>query len=1045
LAKLNYPFGVAVDSNDNVYIADRSNHVIRKIDTDHMISTIAGNGSLGYSGDGGLATSAQLNNPWGVAVDSSGNIYIADSDNNVVRKVDPDGNISTFAGNGTEGSGGDGGPAASAQLGHPTGLAIDSKGNLYIANVYNAMVRKVDPDGNISTVFKGGVSGTFAAGVAVDSNDNLYIAWADGGYIVKIDTDGVQSVFAGIPGTKYYTGDGGPATEARLNEPHAVAVDSAGNVYIADTYNHRIRKVDLDGNISTVAGNGVKTKDKASEGIGGPATSASISEVRGLAIDSKGNLYMADFWGSIKYLNLDGIERSGDASLSSLTLSSGTLRERDSGSSEFSPDKTFYQWYAPSDASLTITPTSSNSGAVIQVDDKYLPNGTESEVIDGKYVIINLMAENGVTYSQYRVDIFRTFTVNFDSGGGSHVADLTDVAEGKKIIEPAAPTKAGYTFEGWYKEASYDTLWNFGADTVTEDTTLYAKWEAKPAATYTVSFDTDGGSSVADLTDVVVGTTITVPATPTKVGYTFEGWYKEASYDTLWNFGADTVTGDTTLYAKWEAIPAATYTVSFDTDGGSSVADLTGVSEGATITGPVTPTKAGYTFEGWYKEASHDTLWNFSADTVTGDTTLYAKWEAILAATYTVSFDADGGSSVADLTGVSEGATITEPVTPTKAGYTFEGWYKEASHDTLWNFSADTVTGDTTLYAKWTAATGGSSGGSDGDGGSGPIAPDDSKVISDNGELTLPAGEPGEVSLDGDKITIEIPADVANEDLKLTIEKWLDTQSLLSDKEVLLSDVFEILKNFKENFKKPVKLTFAFNQTKLSGDEHPSIFYYDEAKKVWIEVGGVVDGNFITAEVDHFTKFAVLAVSQSDDEPKPAVFSDIAGHWAEDVIEHAVSEGIVSGYPDGTFRPNDTVTRAEFAVMLTSALKLTGEGSALTFTDAAKIPSWARKAVQQAVQAGMISGYEDGTFRPEAQITRSEMAVMIAAALKLDIKASDTTGFADDESIPSWSKGAIAKLRELDLMVGYGGNRFNPAAHATRAEAVTILMGMLER
>ena len=970
MAKLNYPFGVAVDSNDNVYIADRSNHVIRKIDTDHMISTIAGNGSLGYSGDGGLATSAQLNNPWGVAVDSSGNIYIADSDNNVVRKVDPDGNISTFAGNGTEGSGGDGGPAASAQLGHPTGLAIDSKGNLYIANVYNAMVRKVDPDGNISTVFKGGVSGTFAAGVAVDSNDNLYIAWADGGYIVKIDTDGVQSVFAGIPGTKYYTGDGGPATEARLNEPHAVAVDSAGNVYIADTYNHRIRKVDLDGNISTVAGNGVKTKDKASEGIGGPATSASISEVRGLAIDSKGNLYMADFWGSIKYLNLDGIERSGDASLSSLTLSSGTLRERDSGSSEFSPDKTFYQWYAPSDASLTITPTSSNSGAVIQVDDKYLPNGTESEVIDGKYVIINLMAENGVTYSQYRVDIFRTFTVNFDSGGGSHVADLTDVAEGKKIIEPAAPTKAGYTFEGWYKEASYDTLWNFGADTVTEDTTLYAKWEAKPAATYTVSFDTDGGSSVADLTDVVVGTTITVPATPTKVGYTFEGWYKEASYDTLWNFGADTVTGDTTLYAKWEAIPAATYTVSFDTDGGSSVADLTGVSEGATITGPVTPTKAGYTFE---------------------------------------------------------------------------GWYKEASHDTLWNFSADTVTGDTTLYAKWTAATGGSSGGSDGDGGSGPIAPDDSKVISDNGELTLPAGEPGEVSLDGDKITIEIPADVANEDLKLTIEKWLDTQSLLSDKEVLLSDVFEILKNFKENFKKPVKLTFAFNQTKLSGDEHPSIFYYDEAKKVWIEVGGVVDGNFITAEVDHFTKFAVLAVSQSDDEPKPAVFSDIAGHWAEDVIEHAVSEGIVSGYPDGTFRPNDTVTRAEFAVMLTSALKLTGEGSALTFTDAAKIPSWARKAVQQAVQAGMISGYEDGTFRPEAQITRSEMAVMIAAALKLDIKASDTTGFADDESIPSWSKGAIAKLRELDLMVGYGGNRFNPAAHATRAEAVTILMGMLER
>ena len=578
----------------------------------------------------------------------------------------------------------------------------------------------------------------------------------------------------------------------------------------------------------------------------------------------------------------------------------------------------------------------------------------------------------------------------------------------------------------------------------TQTYTVTVTRAADAPATYTVTFDSQGGSHVDSLTGVITGATITAPASPTKSGFTFGGWYKEASYVTLWDFDTDKVTTNITLYAKWTAVPPTTFTVTFDSQEGSNVDSLTGVITGATISAPAAPTKSGFTFEGWYKEASLDTLWDFGTDTVTTNITLYAKWTAIPPATYTVTFDSQGGSTVDSATGVSAGATITAPASPTKSGFTFGGWYKEASYVTLWNFGTDKVTANITLYAKWTAVSGGGSDGGGGGGGSGgPAAPDDSKLTSEDGELSLPAGRTGEVSLGGDEISIEIPADVADKDLKLTIEKWLDTQSLLSDKEVLLSEVFEILKNFKENFKKPVKLTFAFDPAKLSGGERPSIFYYDEVKKEWVEVGGIVYGNFITAEVDHFTKFAVFAVDPID-EPKIIELSDIHGHWAEDAINQAVSDGIASGYPDGTFQPNHTVTRAELAVMLMNALKLTGEGSALTFTDNAKIPPWAQNAVQQAVYAGIINGYDDDTFRPDAQITRSEMAAMIAKALKLEVEEHAATGFADDESIPSWVRGSVAELRELGLMKGKGGNRFDPKGKVTRAEAVTVLLGMLE-
>ncbi len=438
------------------------------------------------------------------------------------------------------------------------------------------------------------------------------------------------------------------------------------------------------------------------------------------------------------------------------------------------------------------------------------------------------------------------FTVSYESNEGSSVSDTTGVRYEATISAPTSPTRAGYTFEGWYKTDSFNTLWNFSSDSVTEDTILYADWSAHTDTTYkvehyqqdvsgfgytkkdtdnetgttdtlataiaksytgfsentshasriasgnitgdgtlilelyydrntfTVSYESNEGSSVSNTTGVRYEATISAPTSPTRDGYTFEGWYKTDSYTTTWTFSSDTVTEDTTLYADWsantntaytvehyqqnvadddysledtdnetgttdtEATAVAksytgfsentsypsrlasgniagdgslvlklyydrdTFTVSYESNEGSSVSDTTGVRYDATFSAPTSPTRTGYTFDGWYTEDELTTEWIFSTDTVTEATTLYAAWSINQ---YTVSFESNEGSSVSDITDVNYNTTISEPTSPTRDGYTFDGWYTEAELTTEWTFSSDTVTEDITLYAAWTANT----------------------------------------------------------------------------------------------------------------------------------------------------------------------------------------------------------------------------------------------------------------------------------------------------------------------------------------------------
>jgi uncharacterized protein (TIGR03437 family) len=239
-AQLSQPYRVAVDGAGNLYIADYGNNRIRKVNTSGIISTVAGNGAVGFSGDGGLATSATLNGPLGVAVDSMGNIYLSDTSNQRVRKVSPSGIITTVAGKGTLGFSGDGGPASLATLANPEGLAVDSVGHLYISDFNNNAIRQVDTSGTINTLS----TGLFGPrGVGVDGAGNLYIADTFDNLVLRLSTSGTISILAGSSGSQGFSGDGGPALSAALNLPSGVVVDSAGNLYIADAGNNRVRKV----------------------------------------------------------------------------------------------------------------------------------------------------------------------------------------------------------------------------------------------------------------------------------------------------------------------------------------------------------------------------------------------------------------------------------------------------------------------------------------------------------------------------------------------------------------------------------------------------------------------------------------------------------------------------------------------------------------------------------------------------------------------------------------------------------------------------------
>jgi sugar lactone lactonase YvrE len=283
-ASLNAPGDVAFDAAGNLYIADVLNYRIRRVAQDGIITTVAGNGTNGYSGDGDAATNAGFEAS-GIAFDVFNNLYIADFLNNRIRKIDTSGTITTVAGNGSAAFAGDGGAATNASLSQPSAVAFDALGNLFIADHNNSRIREVGANGMITTV----VSNISPRGISCDGFGNLYIADFMNNRIRKLDTNGIMTTVAGRGGLPGFGGDGGVAINAGLSGPEDVAFDRLGDLFIADAGNNRIRMVNTNGIITTVAGNGTTTHI----GDGGVATNASISSPFGVTFDASGNLFIA--------------------------------------------------------------------------------------------------------------------------------------------------------------------------------------------------------------------------------------------------------------------------------------------------------------------------------------------------------------------------------------------------------------------------------------------------------------------------------------------------------------------------------------------------------------------------------------------------------------------------------------------------------------------------------------------------------------------------------------------------------------------------------
>ncbi len=633
---------------------------------------------------------------------------------------------------------------------------------------------------------------------------------------------------------------------------------------------------------------------------------------------------------------------------------------------------------------------------------------------------------------------------------------------------------------------------------------------------YTVSFEVDGGSAISNQS-VAHGGKATMPQVePTKAGYTFGGWYTDAGHTQVYDF-TNVITENTTIYAKWNA---QTYTVSFEVDGGSAVSNQS-VAHGEKASLPTpAPTKAGYTFGGWYTDVTHTEIYDFNNEN-TANTTIYAKWEPLK---YTVSFEVDGGNAILNQS-VAHGEKASEPnPAPTKAGYTFGGWYTSSTLEKLFDFESSSITRNMTIYAKWISNVSPPTSNNSSSTSSSftPTTNTERIVVEVEGEgginlsktpitrTTMPDGvKKDHVSMSEDiaketiekakqlrndiariiipdtndkvsEIVIEIPkssiAQLSSGNIKLEmatvnvvisipnllnfyddlyfrlvpiksselqhrveeriVEADIIKNSIQGDKVHLIGRPMTIETNMQN---RPVTLTLPLpkNITQEQLDHLAIFIEHSDGTKELVR-GEVVDYQKdiqgLQFEVQKFSTFSML-------------------YLPENVMEPTTHIAYIRGNADGTFRPNAFVTRAQMASMFARQLTVNAiPTSKATFTDI--VQHDAKDAIEFVKHTGLFNGVTEASFQPNGFISRAQMAVVAARWIEKHCvnnpnadfcKPTSQSNVFKDVSNNYWAVQAIHTVNTRGIMTGTTRDTFDPEGYLTRAQAVKILNHLFER
>ncbi|QSB11892.1 InlB B-repeat-containing protein [Lysinibacillus fusiformis] len=691
-----------------------------------------------------------------------------------------------------------------------------------------------------------------------------------------------------------------------------------------------------------------------------------------------------------------------------------------------------------------------NDGGLVKTGHSFISWNTKANGTGTSYLPNNtfkIATENITLFAQWAIN---HYTVSFDVDGGSTISNQT-IDYGEKASQPTpAPTKADHIFEGWYTSNAYTTSYDFNS-AITRHTTIYAKWSP---VMYTVSFDANGGSAVSNQT-VGHGKKASQPTpTPTKTGHTFGGWYTSNAYTMPFDFNS-VITGNTTIYAKWNPV---TYTVRFDVDGGSAVSNQTVTHEGKASQPTSAPTKADYTFGGWYTNNAYTTPYNFDT-AITANTVIYAKW---------ISNNTGGGntdpSPNPDSGSSTPSTNVEEIVVDVESG---EGDLVSKTTIKRTKNVDNTIDDEVTLTAESATETIRKLK-EQGNDKARIIIPDQQDQVNQvhvsipNNVVTLLQNGAVHLEIVTDNVKIEVPKtslEMFNDNLYFRLipirgqAEQLDIQEQAKKERVVQqlagSAVVELLGRpmiIETNMQsRPVTLTLPL-PTDLTQEQLNHLAIYIEHSDGTKEVvyGKIVEYEKGIAglqfEVNRFSTFSILYLPEKEEVKEPTT----------DAVTHSP---YIQGYPDGTFRPNAPVTRAQMASMF--ARQLTGNAipqAKATYTDT--IQHYAKDAIEFAKEKGLFTGVTATNFNPNGLITRAQMATVAARWIEQQCVDRPDADFCQptlqsavfkDMSDNHWAVKAIDTVNTAGIMTGVTADTFNPDGYLTRAQAVKVLNRLFER